>query len=289
MVDMLKRTKYYTFMNKLSTEKRAAVVAALVEGNSIRATARMTNVSKPTILKLLADLGTVCGDVHDQMVRNVTCKRIQMDEIWSFVGAKQKNVPQEKRGEWGDLWTWVAIDADTKLIVSYLVGPRIASSAFRIVNDLSSRVRNRPQITTDGLPWYGLAIDEAFTEVDFAKLTKIFEHEHTGRYSPSRFIGERVEVIKGSPDPKHISTSYVERNNLTMRMSNRRMTRLTNAFSKKGENHAHAVALNFLYYNFARIHRTLRITPAMAAGISDHVWSLEEIVGLLDTADKKAA
>jgi IS1 family transposase len=276
-------------MNKLSTEKRVAVVAALVEGNSIRATARMTNVSKPTILKLLADLGTVCGDYHDRIVRDVTCKRIQLDEIWSFVGAKQKNVPEEKRGEWGDLWTWTAIDADTKLIVSYLVGGRNTPNAWRIVWDLAARVINRPQITTDALQWYKPAIEEAFPDADYATVTKIFAAEPTGRYSPPRFVGEKTEVIKGSPNPKHISTSYVERNNLTMRMSMRRMTRLTNAFSKKGENHAHAVALNFLYYNFARIHRTLRITPAMAAGLSDHVWSIEEIVALLDVADKKAA
>lgn len=276
-------------MNKLSTEKRVAVVAALVEGNSIRATARMTDVSKPTILKLLADLGAACAEYHDRMVRDVTCKRIQMDEVWSFVGAKAKNVPEEKKGVWGDLWTWTAIDADTKLIVSYLVGQRVTPNAWNIVWDLAARIINRPQITTDALQWYKPAIEEAFPDCDYATVTKIFSAEPTGRYSPPQFVGERKEVIKGAPVYKHISTSYVERQNLTMRMSMRRMTRLTNGFSKKMENHAHAVALNFLYYNFARIHRTLRITPAMAAGISDHVWSIEEIVWLLDAADKKAA
>ncbi len=276
-------------MNRLTTAKRVAVVAALVEGNSIRATSRMTDVSKPTILKLLADLGTACAEYHDATVRELRCQRLQCDEIWSFVGAKQKNVSDEKRGKWGDLWTWTAIDADTKLIVSYLVGARITANAWHMMWDLSARVINRPQITTDGLPWYGWAIAEAFPEVDYAKLTKIYANEPTGRYSPSRYVGERMEVITGNPDPKHISTSYVERQNLSMRMGMRRFTRLTNGFSKKAENHAHAVALYFLHYNFARIHKTLRITPAMAAGIATHVWSTEEIVGLLDAAQQTAA
>ena len=287
---MLKRLKYYPLtMNKLTTAKRAAVVAALVEGNSVRATARMTDVSKPTILKLLADLGTVCAAYHDAHVREMRCLRIQADEIWSYVGAKQKNVPDDKRGVWGDLWTWTAIDADTKLIVSYLVGPRVTPNAWKLIWDLAGRVISRPQITTDALQWYKPAIEEAFPDADYATVTKIYASEPTGRYSPPRFVGERTEVIKGTPNPRHISTSYVERNNLTMRMSMRRFTRLTNGFSKTQENHAHAVALHFLHYNFARIHKTLRITPAMAAGLSDHVWSIEEIVRLLDAAEKKAA
>jgi IS1 family transposase len=276
-------------MNKLSVAKRAAVVAALVEGNSVRATARMTDVSKPTILKLLADLGTVCAEYHDRTVRELRCQRIQCDEIWSFVGAKAKNVREDKKGVWGDLWTWTAIDADTKLIVSYLVGPRITPNAWNLMWDLAARVINRPQITTDALAWYKGAIAEAFPEVDYATVTKIYSAEPTGRYSPPRFVGQKTEVLQGSPNPRHISTSYVERQNLTMRMQMRRFTRLTNGFSKKAENHAHAVALNFLCYNFARIHRTLRITPAMAAGLSDHVWSIEEIVGLLAAADQQAA
>ncbi len=276
-------------MNKLSTAKRAAVVAALVEGNSIRATARMTDVSKPTILKLLADIGTAYAEYHDATVRELRCQRLQVDEIWSFVGAKAKNVPEDKKGEWGDLWTWTAIDADTKLIVSYLVGARITPNAWKLIWDLAARVINRPQITTDGLAWYKGAIEEAFPECDYATLTKVYANEPTGRYSPPRFVGERSEVLKGNPDPRHISTSYVERQNLTMRMSMRRFTRLTNGFSKTQANHAHAVALHFVHYNFARIHKTLRITPAMAAGIADHVWSIEEIVGLLDAASKKAA
>jgi IS1 family transposase len=276
-------------MNKLTIQQRAAVISALVEGNLVRATARMTDVSKPTILKLLADLGTVCAEYHDRTVRELRCQRIQCDEIWSFVGAKQKNVPEEKRGVWGDLWTWTAIDADTKLIVSYLVGARITPNAWNLMWDLSARVINRPQITTDALAWYKGAIEEAFPEVDYATVTKIYSAEPTGRYSPPRFVGEKTEVIRGNPNPRHISTSFVERNNLTMRMQMRRFTRLTNGFSKKQENHAHAVAIHFLHYNFCRIHRTLRITPAMAAGLSDHVWSMEEVIGLLDAAEKRAA
>lgn len=276
-------------MNRLSTAKRVAVVAALVEGNSIRATSRMTDVSKPTILKLLADLGTACAAFHDATVQNLNCRRIQCDEIWSFVGAKNKNVPDEKRGKWGDLWTWTAIDADTKLIVSYLVGPRVTPNAWKMMWDLAARVVSRPQITTDALQWYKPAIEEAFPDADYGTVTKIYNAEPSGRYSPPRFIGERKEVIRGNPNPKHISTSFVERQNLTMRMSMRRFTRLTNGFSKKQENHAHAVALHFLHYNFARIHTTLRVTPAMAAGIADHVWSIEEVVGLLDEGERRAA
>jgi IS1 family transposase len=228
-------------MNKLTTAKRAAVVAALVEGNSVRATARMTDVSKPTILKLLADLGTACAVYHDTHVRELRCQRIQCDEIWSYVGAKQKNVPEEKRGEWGDLWTWTAIDADTKLIVSYLVGPRITPNAWNLIWDLAARVINRPQITTDALAWYKGAIADAFPDADYATVTKIYSAEPTGRYSPPRFVGEKTEVITGTPNPRHISTSFIERQNLTMRMSMRRFTRLTNGFSKKAANHAHAV------------------------------------------------
>lgn len=278
-------------MNKLSTAKRVAVVAALVEGNSIRATARMTDVSKPTILKLLADLGAACAEYHDVHVREVEANRIQLDEIWSFVGAKQKNVPDEKQREWGDLWTWTAIDADTKLIISYLVGARITPNAYNILWDLAARIITEcPQVTTDGLQWYSPAMEEAMPWADYGVASKKYAAEATGRYSPPRFVSSRREVIKGNPDERHISTSFVERQNLTMRMSMRRFTRLTNGFSKKAQNHVAAVALHFMYYNFARIHRTLRVTPAMAAGLSNHVWSIEEIVGLLDQqVAKKAA
>lgn len=280
-------------MNQLPTAKRVAVVAALVEGNSIRSTARMTGVSKPTILKLLADLGTACAAFHNEHVRNLRSQRIQCDEIWQFVGAKQKNVtPEQKADGWGDVWTWTAIDADTKLVASWFIGARDPISAWWFMRDLTSRLITRVQLTTDGLTAYLTAVEEAFqSEIDFAQLVKVYGKPHEGaqRYSPARFLAARREVIRGNPDPKHISTSYVERQNLSMRMGMRRFTRLTNAFSKKVENHAHAVALYFVHYNFARIHGTLRVTPAMAAGLADHVWSLEEVVGLLDRRDSMAA
>jgi len=289
---MLARASIITHMNQLSTSKRVAVVAALVEGNSIRATARMTNVSKPTILKLLADLGEACAQYHYEHVRGLKSQRVQVDEIWSFIGAKQKNVSDEKRGEsWGDCWTWNAIDADSKLIISYLVGPRNPRMAFALMQDVAERLDGRVQLTSDGLYWYPHAVERAFgIGVDYAVLQKHYGgSEHQGRYSPAHLTGVTQEVITGSPDKRHISTSFAERQHLSMRMSMRRFTRLTNGFSKKLENHVAANALYFLHYNFARIHRTLRVTPAMAAGIADHVWSIEEIVGLLDTSSAVAA
>jgi IS1 family transposase len=225
-------------------------------------------------------------------VRGLKSQRIQVDEIWSFIGAKAKNVTEEQKAEsWGDCWTWNAIDADTKLIVSYLVGPRSPRMAFALMGDVASRLIGRVQLTTDGLYWYPHAVDRAFgIDVDYAILAKKYGgSEHAGRYSPPKFIGATREVITGTPDEKHISTSFAERQHLSMRMGMRRYTRLTNAFSKKLENHIAANALYFLHYNFARIHRTLRVTPAMAAGITSHVWSIEEIVGLLDTTDAVAA
>ncbi len=281
-------------MNKLSTAKRVAVVAALVEGNSIRATARMTDVSKPTILKLLAELGQVCAEYHDATVQNLRCKRIECDEIWQFCYAKAKNVPEEKRGTfgYGDVWTWTALDRDSKLIVSYLIGSRDAGSAFAFMQDVASRIATRVQLTTDGHKPYLSAVDDAFgADVDFAMLTKVYGSDPAAekRYSPAKIISSTTEVIKGNPDPRFISTSFVERQNLTMRMHMRRFTRLTNAFSKKLENHAAAVALHFMHYNFCRVHQTLRVTPAMEAGIASHVWSLSELVSLLDAAEKKAA
>lgn len=275
-------------MNKLTQAKRVQVIAALVEGSSVRATSRMTGVCKKAVLKLLVDLGSACARYQDEHLRRLTCQRIQCDEIWSFCYAKEKNVPEEYKGKlgFGDVWTWVAIDADTKLIVSYLVGGRSAEYAGKFIHDLASRLSNRIQLTTDGHKAYLRAVEGAFgADVDYAMLEKIYSappREGQARYSPAECCGTRKIKIQGNPDEVYISTSYVERQNLTMRMSLRRMTRLTNAFSKKLENQAHAVAIHFMHYNFAKIHQSLRVTPAMAAGVSDHVWSLEEIIALLN-------
>lgn len=279
-------------MNRLTTAKRVAVVAALVEGNSIRATSRMTGVCKPAILKLLADLGPVCAEYHDRTVRNLTTARVQVDEIWQFVGAKAKNTTEEKQAQgWGDTWTWVAMCADSKLIVSWFVGQRDWNAAYSLMLDLSARLSNRIQLTTDGYRLYVDAVDAAFgRQIDYGMIKKVYGFDQDEkRYSPAKIVTTQKEVIKGSPDPRHISTSYIERQNLTMRMSIRRFTRLTNGFSKKLENHACAVALHFVHYNFCRIHKTLRVTPAMAAGVSAHVWGVEEIIGLLDRQESKKA
>jgi IS1 family transposase len=254
----------------------------LVEGNSLRATSRLADVSINTVSKLLVDLGEACAEYHHVNVHNVRVRRLQCDEIWSFVGAKAKNVKSEKKAQgWGDIWTWVGLDADSKLCVSYLVGGRDGWWAREFMNDCASRVKGRVQITTDGHRVYLDAVEEAFgADVDYAQLQKIYGAviENETRYSPAVCIGCDMKVVSGDPDPKHVSTSYVERQNLTMRMGMRRFTRLTNGFSKKAENHAAMVAIHFMYYNFGRIHKTLRVTPAMAAGLTDHVWSLEEIV-----------
>jgi IS1 family transposase len=273
-------------MNKLSPAKRAAIVSALVEGNSIRATCRMTDTAKGTVLKLLMDLGRACESYQRDVLVNLPCKRIQCDEIWSFVGCKQKNVPEEKRQRagLGDIWTWTALDADTKLMVSWFVGGRDLAFAEVFMRDVASRLADRVQLTTDGHVAYLTAVVEAFgKEIDYAQLVKVYGPSPEGerRYSPAGFVGAETRVFFGNPDSKHISTSYVERQNLTMRMSMRRFTRLTNAFSKKVENLEAAVALHFMHYNFCRIHQTLRVTPAMAAGIADHVWELGEIIALL--------
>jgi len=274
-------------MNKLSIERRARILGCLVEGNSLRATARMTDSAKNTVVKLLVDIGKACAEYQNENLRNLSCKRLQCDEIWSFCYAKDKNVPKDKRGQfgYGDVWTWTAICADTKLVPSYLVGNRDLETAKIFISDLASRLIHRVQLTTDGQRQYLQAVDGAFgSDIDYAMLQKIYGEitpEGQRKYSPAECIGCKPEIIMGNPDKKHISTSYIERQNLTMRMSMRRFTRLTNAFSKKIENLAHAVSLHFMYYNFARIHRTLRVTPAMEAGVSDHVWSLEEIAGLI--------
>lgn len=273
-------------MSRLSASQRVQVVSALVEGNSIRSTCRMTGIAKGTVLSLLADLGKVCADYHDEHVRGVTTQRIQADEVWSFCGAKMKNASEDKVAEgWGDVWTWVALDADSKLIVSYLVGQRGAYWADRFLKDVASRVSNRIQLTTDGHHVYVDAVERAFgAEVDYAMLIKLYGNPASPetRYSPGECIGTETKVVMGAPDERHISTSYVERSNLTMRMGNRRFTRLTNAFSKKRENHAHMVAIFYLYYNFCRVHQSLRVTPAMESGIAGHVWSMEEMVRLVD-------
>jgi len=275
-------------MNKLSTTKRAQIIAALVEGNSLRATARMCDVAFNTVLKLVPEIGKACAKYQDAHLRNLPCKRVQADEIWSFCYAKAKNVPEELRGEfgYGDIWTWTAICADTKLVPSFFVGLRDAGCAYHFMKDLAGRLKNRIQLTTDGHRAYLTAVEGAFgAEVGYAMLVKIYGSPSVNdtRYSPAECIGTVVDDVSGNPDPKHISTSYVERQNLTMRMCMRRFTRLTNGFSKKVENHMHAIALHYMHYNFCRIHQTLRVTPAMAAGVSDRVWSVEDIAALLDS------
>ena len=275
--------------NFISMDKRVAVISALVEGCSVRATVRMTGVSKGAILRLLESVGTACAEFQDQALRNLPAKRIQCDEIWSFVAAKQKNVTSAviaREPMAGDVWTWVAIDADTKLACTWVVGSRDSHTARVFVHDLKSRLANRVQLTSDGLRHYFHAIAEYFNdEVDYATLTKIYGGtvEESGanvRYSPARCLGTETKIKIGNPDPKHINTSFIERQNLTMRMQMRRYTRLTNAFSKSLTNHIHSVNLFYMWYNFARVHQTLRVTPAMEAGISSYVWTIKDIVSM---------
>jgi IS1 family transposase len=276
-------------MNKLDNKCRTQIISALVEGNSIRATSRMVGVSKDTVMKLLVDVGTVCANYQDEHLRGLTSRRLECDEIWSFCYAKKKNVCPEKQGVlgYGDLWTWVALDADSKLVPCWHVGRRDANAASEFINDLASRLKHRVMLTTDGFKPYLEAIEGAFgADIDYAMLIKIYgTPQEEIRYSPAECCGTRTEVITGDPFPPMISTSYVERQNLTMRMSMRRFTRLTNAFSKKLENHMHAVSLHFMYYNFARVHRTLRCSPAMEAGVTSKLWSIDDIVNLLNEAE----
>ena len=275
-------------MNRLNKEQRTKIIAALVEGNSLRATARMCDVVFNTVLKLVPQIGAACGEYQNRAFRNLTCKRIQCDEIWSFCYAKAKNVPSDKQGQFGfgDVWTWTAIDADTKLVPSWCVGTRDAGTAFEFMHDLAGRLANRVQLTTDGHRVYLTAVESAFgSEIDYAMLVNVYSSDGAvdTKYSPAQCVDCQSVAITGRPDPKHVSTSFVERQNLTMRMNMRRFTRLTNGFSKKVENHAAAVALHYMHYNFCRVHKTLRVTPAMEAGIADHVWGVEEIAALLDS------
>lgn len=280
-------------MYKLSLESRTQIIALLTEGNSINSTCRLTGASKNTVLKLLAEVGEACALYQDRALRGLSCKRVQCDEIWSFVGMKEKNVPDEMKGVFGigDVYTWTAIDADTKLVPCWHVGTRGADSASLFIHDLASRMANRIQLTTDGHKMYVNAVEDAFGgDIDYAMLIKLYGNEGapkeaSRRYSPAECTGINKTRINGTPDMKHVSTSYVERQNLTMRMSMRRFTRLTNAFSKKLENHMAAISLHFMHYNFCRIHKTLRVTPAMEAGVTDHVWELKEVLMMVETAN----
>jgi IS1 family transposase len=283
-------------MNKLPIEKQKQILHLLVEGNSLRSTSRIADVSINTVTKLLIDVGRACSEYQNKTLRNLNCKNVQIDEIWSFCYAKKANVekaiaPVEGAG---DIWTWTAIDSDSKLVMSWLVGDRTSEYAEEFIQDISSRMSGKIQITTDGHKVYINAVEKAFgCEIDYAMLIKVYggnsDKNNEKRYSPSRFISTVKQTIVGNPDSSLVSTSYVERQNLTMRMAMRRFTRLTNGFSKKIENHEYAVALHFMYYNFARIHKTLRVSPAMQAGVTNHLWSLEEIAMLAnqDNVGKK--
>jgi len=286
-------------MNRLTTEKRAQIIGSLVEGNSIRATVRMTGAAKNTVSKLLVDLGAACAGYQDRALRDLPCTTVECDEIWAYCYSKQRNVPDEHKDTfgYGDVWTWTALCADTKLVPSWLVGERTVEDCLVFMEDLKARLRNRIQLTTDGHQGYVAPVGLTFgRDIDWAQLQKIYRTDPAaarGRYSPPICTGTKVRVLKGDPDPSRISTSYVERQNLTMRMGMRRFTRLTNAFSKKVENLAHAVSLHYMHYNFARVHQSLTITnedgsrtkrtPAMAAGVADHPWTLLEIAALLDS------
>jgi len=288
-------------MNRLNTEKRTAILASLCEGASVSATARIVGVSKVTVLKLLADIGPVCLDYQRATLVNLPCKTLQCDEVWSFVGCKERNVPRDEKGRGrGDAWIWAALCADTKLVPCFHVGARDADAAYLFMEDLASRLAHRVQLTTDGHNAYLSAVEGAFGwgRIDYAMLVKLYGPSPEGprRYSPPEIVGTEIRPVMGVPDMDEVSTSYVERQNLTMRMNVRRLTRLTNGFSKKIENHRHALALHYMYYNFCRVHQTLtkehggiRYTPAMAAAVADHVWTVEEIVRLLEMKEQSDA
>lgn len=278
-------------MNRLTVKERAQVLASLCEGVGVNATCRLTGAAKNTVLKLLAEVGEACALYQDRVMTGLRMKKVQCDEIWSFVGMKQRNVPEELKGVLGlgDVYTWTAIDADTKLVPCWHVGNRGAESAYTFIHDIAKRLDGRIQLTTDGHKAYLIAVEDAFgSDIDFAQLVKLYGNEgqtkeSARRYSPAEFTGSEKKRITGNPVMDDVSTSYVERQNLTMRMHMRRFTRLTNAFSKKLENHMHAISLYFMFYNFCKIHKTLRVTPAMEAGIADHVWDLEEVIMMSDT------
>jgi IS1 family transposase len=292
-LDYARAVAHTRSMNKLSMERRVQIIRALVEGNSIRAVCRIMGTEKRTVTRLLVEVGAAAFEYQNRVLRNLPCKRIQCDEIWSYVGCKQRNVtPAMDETRVGDAWVWVAIDADTKLVPCWTVGKREPEIAAEFIADLASRLSRRVQLTTDGHRVYLNAVEDAFgADIDYAMLVKSFVATSTGesRYSPAKFVTTEKIKVSGSPEDKHISTSYIERQNLTMRMGMRRFTRLTNGFSKKIENHEASVALHFLHYNFARVHQTLRVTPAMEAGLSSHIWSFEEIVGLADARQMERA
>lgn len=280
-------------MNKLTHQQRVQAVNCLIEGCSIRATVRMTGIAKKTVMRLLGEVGEVCESYQDRVLRNLPCRKIQLDELWGFNYCKQGNLTQEiaeRVPGAGDVWLWVAIDAETKLVPCWRLGDRNAGTAFAFVHDLKSRLANRVQITSDGHRVYLTAIESAFgSDVDYVMLVKMYgadRSEPETRYSPAECIGTQLAVISGNPHPQHISTSFVERHNWSVRTAMRRYTRLPNGFSRKIENHAAAVALNYFAYNFIKIHRTLRVSPAMAAGVTDHLWDVDELVSLLESEEK---
>lgn len=280
-------------MNKLNPGKREQVINCLIEGCSIRSTVRMTGVAKKTVMRLVLEVGDICARYQAGVFRNLSCKRIQLDELWAFVYCKQKNVTSticEKNPNAGDIWLWVAIDADTKLVASWMLGDRTINTASIFIEDLAGRLANRIQLTTDGHKAYLEAVEGAFgAEIDYAMLVKLYRNPPQGnetRYSPGECCGTRMMEIAGNPDRNHVSTSYVERQNLSARMMMRRYTRLTNAFSKKFEHHAAAVALNYFAYNFIRIHRSLRVTPAMAAGVTNRLWEVSDLVALWESEER---
>lgn len=280
-------------MNKLSIEKKAQIINLLVEGNSLRATSRICDVSINTVTKLLVEVGAACEKFHHETVVNINSKRVQCDEIWSFIYSKEKNIPEGMEDVAGDVWTWTAIDADSKLIIDWHVADRSLEAAKEFMIDVAGRLKNRVQLTTDGYKPYLETVYNAFDlDIDYSMLVKIYggadgTSPSERKYSAAQYTGSKKTWISGEPDSKHISTSYVERQNLTMRMHMRRFTRLTNAFSKKIENHCHAIALHFVYYNFVKQHKTLRVTPAMAAGLTKKFMSIEDIVSLVPEPEAK--
>ena len=286
-------------MNRLTTAARTQVISCLLEGCSIRSTVRMTGVSKKAVMRLLVEAGDVCAEFQDRAFQDLRVRRAQVDEMWGFIECKQRNVTEEiarRNPHAGDVWLWVALDADTKLVLSHAVGPRTPHMAYEFIKDVASRINGQVQLTTDGLIWYVDAVDNAFgIDVDYAMLQKHYaggiagERTAAARYSPTKFQGATKEVIKGDPDPRHISTSFVERQNWTVRTTMRRYTRLSNGFSRKIDNHVAAVALNYFAYNFIKIHRTLRVTPAMAAKVTDRLFDVSDIVALLEAAESKKA